>query len=107
LAAACDPAETRAIAIAGMSFTYALVGMLKRTGVLDPNAIESTFDAALSGLEHATSPTDRAAALARQLLELMERQLAAHLKPLTAPPEPSEKRKPGAPRTDRSVFARR
>ena len=107
MVSACDPAETRAIAIAGMSFTYALVGMLKRTGVLDPNAVESTFDAALSGLENATSPTDRAAAIARQLLELMERQLAAHLKPITAPTEPYGRRKPGAPRTDRSVFARR
>jgi len=87
LAVTGDPAETRAIAIAGMSFTYALVGMLKRTGVLDPNAIENAFDAALSGAESAASPDDRAAALARQLLDLMGGELAAHVEPPGAPPD--------------------
>jgi hypothetical protein len=73
--------ETRAIAIAGTSFGYALAGALKRVGVLDPEAMEHAFEAALSGVENSFAPDDRAAALARQLLDLMGGHLAAHVTP--------------------------
>lgn len=98
MAYACDPEETRAIAIAGMSFGYALAGMLKRMGVLDPVATEHTFEASLSGLENSFSPDDRSAALARQLLDLMGGQLAAHVKPLRSllgPNQPQPRRRSG------------
>jgi len=86
-----DPVETRGIAIAGMSLGYALVGILKRTGALDPEAIEDTFEAALSSVENALSPDDRSAALARQLLDLMGERLAMHVKPLNPPPTTDER----------------
>jgi hypothetical protein len=76
-----DPEETRAIAVAGMVLGYALVGMLKRATVLDPEAINDTFEAALSSVETALSADDRSAALTRQLLDLMGGQLAAHVEP--------------------------
>lgn len=88
----CDPVETRAIATAGMLLAYSLVGMLKKTGVLDAEAVEDTFEAALSSLENALAPDDRAAALARQLLDLMGAQLAAHVAPPGGPPEPERRR---------------
>jgi hypothetical protein len=89
-----DAAETRAIAIAGMSYAYALAGMLKRTGVLDPEAIENTFEAALSSVENSLSPDDRSAAIARQLLDLMAAHLAAEVKPLKSSPERPPKHNP-------------
>src|SRR5262249_43068877 len=87
-----DPEETRAIAIAGMSFGYALAGMLKRMGVLGPDAMENAFEAAFSSVENAFSPHARSAALARQLLDLMGEQLASHVKPLGSTPEPEPPR---------------
>jgi hypothetical protein len=87
MAITVDPHETRAIAIAGMALSYALVGMLKRTSTLDSTAVGDTFEATLLGVENAFSPNDRAAALARQILDLMGGQLAAHLEPLGRPPE--------------------
>jgi hypothetical protein len=89
-----DATETRAIAIAGMSYAYALAGMLKRMGVLDPEAIEDTFEAALSSVENSLSPDDRSAAIARQLLDLMAAHLAAEVKPLKSSLEPTSKRTP-------------
>jgi hypothetical protein len=76
-----DLVETRAIAIAGMVLAYALVGMLKRTSKLDTEAVESTLEASLMGVENAFSPDDQAAALARQLLDLMGGRLRAHVQP--------------------------
>ena len=70
----CDVDETRAIVLAGMSLSYALAGMLKRAGALDPQAIEDTFGVALSGVEKSFSPDDPSAALARELLDLMGAQ---------------------------------
>lgn len=78
----CDHEETVGVAIAGISFTYALAGMLKRLGVLDPDAIEDAFEAALSSVENSFSPNDAAAIGARHLLELMASELAANVKPL-------------------------
>jgi hypothetical protein len=75
--ATCDSEETRAIALAGMSLSYALAGMLKRVGALAPEAAEDAFVAALLGVESSFSPNDPSAALARQLLDLMGGQLAA------------------------------
>jgi hypothetical protein len=72
----CDVDETRAIVLAGISLSYALAGMLKRAGVLDPEAIEDTFEVALSGVENSFAVGDASAALARQLLDLMGGQLA-------------------------------
>ena len=60
-----------------MSLSYALAGMLKRVGVLTPEAAEDAFVAALMGLENSFSPKDPSAATARQLLDLMGGQLAA------------------------------
>ena len=88
----CDPEETRAIAVAGMVLGYALVGMLKRASVIAPEAINDTFEAALSGVETALSADDGSAALARQLLDLMGGQLAAHVQPRGARLERDERR---------------
>jgi hypothetical protein len=76
-----DLAETRAIAIATMVLTYALADVLKRTSKLDTEAVESTLEASLTGVENAFSPDDRAAAMARQLLDLMGNQLQTHVAP--------------------------
>lgn len=105
MANSCDPEETRAIAIAGMSLAYALVGMLKRKGVLDPEAIGHTLEAALLGAENAFSADDRGAALARELLDLMGGLLAAHVKPLAATSVHADEL--GSSRTDGSALARR
>ena len=91
-----DPEETRAIAIAGMSLSYALAGMLKRIGVLDTSAIEDTFETALSSLENTFSPDDRPATLARKLLDLMGEQLAGHVKPIGAS-APTKRRRAARP----------
>jgi hypothetical protein len=77
----CDPEETRAIAIAGIALAYAVVGMLNRTGVLCTVTVDRTLEASLIGIENAFSPDDRAALLARQLLDLMGGQLTAHVAP--------------------------
>jgi hypothetical protein len=81
---ACDVEETRAIALAGISLSYALAGMLKRVGALAPEAAEDAFLAALMGLEGSFSPDDPSAALARQLLDLMGGRMA------TLRPEPDQ-----------------
>jgi hypothetical protein len=88
--AVTNPGETRAISIAGMSLAYALAGVLKRMGALGPEAVENAFEAALSSVETAFPADDGSAALARQLLDLMGGQLAAHVKPLGSPSEAGE-----------------
>src|SRR5262249_47029179 len=86
-----DVDETRAIAIAAMSYAYALAGMLKRTGVLHSGAIQNTLQAPLLSGENTLSPDDRSTSIARQLLELMAAQLAAHVEPIKSPAEPPPK----------------
>jgi hypothetical protein len=83
----CDPEEARAIAVSGLALCYALLCMLKRAAVLAPEAIDHTFEAALSSVENAFRPEDEAGALARQLLDLMGRQLATHVNPGREPPD--------------------
>jgi hypothetical protein len=78
----CDHEETVGVAIAGISLTYALAGILKRVGLLDPEAIENAFEAALSSVENSFLPSDAAAMGARQLLELMASELAVNVTPL-------------------------
>ena len=95
-----DAAETRAIAIAGMSYAYALAGMLKRTGVLDPEAIENTFEVALSSVENSLPPDDRSTAIARQLLDLMAVHMAAQVKPVKPTLDRSSARGPIRMRAD-------
>ena len=79
-----DPGETRAISIAGMSLAYALAGILKRMGALEPDAVDNALEAALSSVEMSFPANDRSAALARQLLDLMGGQLA-HVSPIGLP----------------------
>ena len=76
MAVSCDVEQTRAVALVGMSLSYALAGVLKRAGVLDPEATENAFEAALSAVENSFSPDDPSAVLVLQLLDLMGRQLA-------------------------------
>ena len=75
-----DVEETRGIALVGMSLSYALAGVLKRTAVLEPAAIEDAFEGALSSARNSSPPDDRSVILARQLLALMAGQLST-LKP--------------------------
>src|SRR5262249_45239379 len=91
----CSAEETRAIALAGMSLSYALAGILKRVGVLGPEAMEDALGAALSGVENAFSAADPSAALARQLLDLMGERLAP-IKPEAASQASTER--PGTAR---------
>lgn len=87
MSVSCNAEETRAIALAGMSFSYALAGVLKRTGVLGPEAMADAFEAALSGVENSFAPDDPSASLARQLLDLMSQQLTS-VKPGSDQPRP-------------------
>jgi hypothetical protein len=86
-----NPEEDRAIAVAGISVAYALAGILKRTGVLDPVAVECAFEAALSSVESAYPADDQSAALARQLLDLMGGQMAAHVRPPGSLPKSADR----------------
>jgi len=80
------------MAIAGMVLGYAVVGMLKQVSVLDRDAIDNTFEAALASVENSLSPDDAAAALARQLLDFMGGQLASHVPPIKAALDQGEPR---------------